>query len=84
MKIIIETSESERVALQPQDQPMLRQGTGGSVIEMEAIDGGAPREELLQSLASRTSSPSSAMGAAREDAYNSMVMSGGEPSLSRH
>ena len=83
MKIIIETSESERVALQPQDQPMSRQGVGSSVIEMEAIDGGAPREELLQSLASRTSSQSSAMGDTRGDAYN-MAMSGGEPSLSRH
>lgn len=83
MKIIIETSESERVALQSQDQPLLRQGVGSSAIEMEAIDGGAPREELLQSLASRTSSQSSAMGSARDDAYN-MVMSGGEPSLSRH
>jgi predicted Rdx family selenoprotein len=85
MKITIETSDLERVALQPENQPLLRQSIGGGAAGIEALDGGAPSAELLQSLRERTDPQSASMRVGADDAYSSMIMSGGEPSsLSRH
>ena len=85
MKITIETSDADRVALQPEIQPLLRQaaGTTGS-ISLDATDGGAPSEELLQSFGRKGDPQSASSGPNSEDAYSGMVMAGGEPSLSRH
>lgn len=82
MKIIIETSDSERIALSPENRPIQQQAAGG-LIEMEAIDAGPPRAELLQSLSERAESVSAPMRVNSEGTYDS-VMAGGEPSLSRH
>jgi len=82
MKIIIETSDSERVALQPEMQPLLRQGAGSS-IELAATDGGAPSPELLQSLSERNITPMATAATEAGQPYR-MEMSGGEASQSRH
>lgn len=91
MKIIIETSESERVALRPEYQPMLAgkdvaagSGTGEDIV---AIDAGPPSEALLQLLGERErgeqlgAGNGSSMGG---EACGSVVVEGMEPSRSRH
>lgn len=86
MKIIIETSESERMALQPQDQSMLRQAATGSMADIVAVDAGPPSEALLQSLSSRSDTQGFAMsGADGQEGYQSVVMDdAGAASYSRH
>jgi hypothetical protein len=84
MKIIIETSESERVALQPQNQAMLDQGVSGSIDDLVAVDAGPPSEALLQSLSNRADTQALSMDGESEEGYQSMVMGGAEASFSRH
>lgn len=89
MKIIIETSESERVALRPEYQPMLAgkgvaagSGTGEDIV---AIDAGPPSEALLQSLGERGEQLGAGNGSSMGgEAYGSVVVEGMEPSRSRH
>lgn len=84
MKIVIETSESERVALQPQNQAMLDQGVSGSIDDLVAVDAGPPSEALLQSLSNRADTQALSMDGESEEGYQSMVMGGAEASFSRH
>lgn len=84
MKIIIETSESERMALQPQTQAMLGQGAAGSMADLVAVDAGPPSEALLQSLSSRGETPTFAGDGEGEAGYQGMVMDADGASLSRH
>ncbi|PIQ37534.1 MAG: hypothetical protein COW59_06615 [Lysobacterales bacterium CG17_big_fil_post_rev_8_21_14_2_50_64_11] len=84
MKIIIETSESERVALQPQEPNLLRQAASGSIADLVAVDAGPPSESLLQSLGGRSDAQAVAMDGAGEEGYQSMVMAGTDASFSRH
>lgn len=84
MKIIIETSEAERMTMQPQNQAMLGQGVGGSIDDIVAVDAGPPSEALLQSLSGRADAQALAMDGESEQGYQSMVMEGAEASFSRH
>jgi hypothetical protein len=84
MKIIIETNESERVAMQPQNQAMLGQSLSGSIDELVAVDAGPPSEALLQSLSNRADTQALSMDGESEEGYQSMVMEGAEESFSRH
>lgn len=85
MKIIIETGDADRIALQPEIQPLLRQGASMTgTMSLDATDGGAPSEELLQSIGLKGDMQPVSSNARMDDAYNGMVMAGGEPSLSRH
>lgn len=81
MRIIIETSESEeRVLLRPEDQPMTHRAAGS---EPDATDAGPPHEDLMQALNERASAPAASRAGALEEPF-AMVMTGGEPSSSRH
>lgn len=85
MKIIIETSESERMTMQPQNQAMLGQGVRGSIDDnIVAVDAGPPSEALLQSLSGRSDAQALAMDGEGEQGYQSMVMEDAEASFSRH
>lgn len=81
MRIIIETTESEQVALRQEKQPMATMGasTGSDV----ATDGGPPREDLLQSLGERFATATASPVAETERPYT-LVMPGAEPPPSRH
>lgn len=90
MKITIETSDSERIALQPQTQPLLSQGQGtGSSVDLAATDGGPPGAELLQSLSERRLEPTAAATTEAKQSYrmgmsdDDGVSNGGSPQ-SRH
>lgn len=81
MKITIETSESERVTLQPENKSLQRQGQsqgqglGGSV-ELLGTDAGPPGSDLLQALGERGLSPTAA-ASSQDDRLQGMDLSGG-------
>ncbi len=86
MKIIIETSESERATLQPQDPSMVRQAAG-SMADIVAVDAGPPSEALLQSLSNRADAQQAfAMSDGEgQEGYQSVVMDeASAASYSRH
>jgi hypothetical protein len=85
MKIIIETSESERATLQPQDPSMVRQAAG-SMADIVAVDAGPPSEALLQSLSNRADTQAFAMSDGEgQEGYQSVIMDeASAASYSRH
>lgn len=78
MKITIETSDTERLELKPDTQPLLRQGQGaGSNVDVVATDGGPPSAELLQSLSDRSRAATAAT-TQTEQTYRIDMSEGGQ------
>lgn len=83
MKITIETSDSERLELRPDNQSALKtQGLGASP-DLVATDAGPPAAELLQSLSERNASATE-NNATDLEQTDRMGMSNGGAAQSRH
>lgn len=81
MKIIIETTGSEQIAIRPEDPQQTKAGSSSS-ISAAAIDGGSPRAELLQAL-SEGAMPQRMQGGGMANVENNqgMTMPGDKSSL---
>lgn len=78
MKITIETSDTERLDLKPDTQPLLRQGQGTSGnVDLVATDGGPPSAELLQSLSDRSRVATTATTTQTEQTHRMDMADGG-------
>jgi hypothetical protein len=76
MRIIIETTGAEQIAIRPEEQ--LGAGQGVSVSAGAAMDAGPPREELLQALGEGVTAPSMKRAATPEEPYPTAT-TGGKP-----
>ncbi|MGH7427859.1 MAG: hypothetical protein ACREJ4_05825 [Candidatus Methylomirabilaceae bacterium] len=81
MRIVIETTGSEQIAIRP-EEPVVASRGATSRLEA-AIDGGAPHEYLLQALGERASGPPVRSAAATTEPY-AVPVAGGGPSPSWH
>jgi hypothetical protein len=74
MRIVIETTGSEQLALQPEEQSAVARPRVSA--PEAAMDGGAPGQDLLLTLGERASAPPARKGSAPQEPYIMPVPSG--------